>query len=98
MFDLTVHAVPKPTPTKKKKGNHKEKVRKEIKERDGDWCLLCGKPGPGLHLHRVVYASQGGVYEKDNCVLLCADHHQNVHSNKRMWMPKLLEYIEGTYE
>jgi 5-methylcytosine-specific restriction endonuclease McrA len=98
MFDLTVRSVPKPGPTKKRKGGNKEKARKGVKKRDGDWCLLCGKPSPGLHLHRIVYGSQGGAYEKDNCVLLCVNHHGTVHGNKRFWMPKLLEYIEGTYE
>src|SRR5699024_2824555 len=28
-------------------------LRRSISERDkGNWCLLCGRPGPGLHLHR----------------------------------------------
>lgn len=81
----------------KRVGSHvnKKKVREQVIERDGgNWCLLCGKPGPGLHLHRVVYGSQGGKYEVDNCVQLCAIDHERVHSSKKKWMPILLEYLK----
>lgn len=81
----------------KRTGSHvnKSKLRKKVIERDGgDWCLLCGKPGPGLHLHRIVYGSQGGKYELDNCVQLCPEDHDKVHSSKKKWMPYLLKHIE----
>lgn len=79
-------------------GGHinKKKLREKVIERDGgNWCLLCGKPGPGLHLHRIVYGSQGGKYELDNCVQLCPKDHDKVHSSKRKWMPYLLDYVKG---
>lgn len=75
----------------------KEQVREEVKKRDGNWCLLSGKPGPGLHLHRVVYGGMGGgggKYEVWNCVLLSDPMHRLVHSNKRIWMPLLVDYLE----
>lgn len=72
----------------------KKVVRDAVKSRDGDWCWLCGKPGPGLHLHRVVYGSQGGRYEEKNCVQLCGEHHAVVHSDKRKWLPLLLAHLE----
>ena len=81
----------------KRIGSHinKKKLRGQVIKRDGgNWCLLCGKPGPGLHLHRIIYGSQGGKYELDNCVQLCAVCHDKVHSSKKNWMPKLLEHIE----
>lgn len=74
----------------------KEEVRAEVKKRDGNWCLLSGKPGPGLHLHRVVYGSMGGgggKYEVWNCVLLSTQMHTLVHSNKKLWQPLLLEFL-----
>jgi 5-methylcytosine-specific restriction endonuclease McrA len=74
---------------------NKARTRSEVIERDGDWCLYCGRPGPGLHLHRVIYGSQGGKYEASNCVQLCAEDHARVHSSKRTWMPLLLEYLAG---
>lgn len=71
------------------------KIRRLVNERDGgNWCLFCGKPGPGLHLHRVMYGSQGGKYEVNNCMELCAEHHALVHSNKKLWQPKLLDYLQ----
>lgn len=82
----------------KRVGTHvgKKKIREKVIERDGgNWCLFCGKPGPGLHLHRIIYGSQGGRYEVDNCVQLCPEHHQLVHSSKKKWMPKLLEHVEN---
>lgn len=71
----------------------KKKVRLQVIDRDGNWCLFCGKPGPGLHLHRVIYGSQLGKYEALNCIQLCAAHHETAHSDKRHWQPILLEYI-----
>ncbi|ANY71686.1 hypothetical protein BBD41_03300 [Paenibacillus ihbetae] len=112
MNDFGFHPVPKPGKatkerrnkiqtkqrTRKKEGSElsKEQVREEVKRRDGNWCLLSGKPGPGLHLHRVVYSGMGGgngKYEVWNCVLLSNEMHALVHSSKRTWMPMLLEYL-----
>lgn len=84
----------KRTGERAKQNTPKNKVRKEVINRDGDWCLLCGKPPKGLHLHRVVYGSQGGKYEKENCVQLCSDDHALIHSNKRVFQPLLEEYLK----
>lgn len=71
----------------------KARTRKIVAARDGDWCLLCGLPPAGLHLHRVRYGSEGGVYEPSNCVQLCQGDHALVHSNKRLWQPLLLAFL-----
>ncbi|OMF47748.1 HNH endonuclease signature motif containing protein [Paenibacillus sp. FSL E2-0151] len=72
----------------------KEKVRQAVIEREGgNWCVLSGVPGPGLELHRIVYGSQGGKYETDNCILLSADMHRLVHSSKKTWMPILQDHV-----
>lgn len=76
----------------------KAKVRAAVAERDGDWCLLCGRPPRGLHLHRVRYGSEGGRYEVPNCVQLCGLHHDLVHSNKRVWQPMLVRFLAGDPE
>jgi 5-methylcytosine-specific restriction endonuclease McrA len=82
----------------KRVGGHisKAKVRSDVIKRDGHWCMLCGKPGPGLHLHRVIYGSQGGKYQTDNCILFCGEHHDFIHSNKKKWQPLLLEYLTSS--
>lgn len=73
----------------------KKKVRENVRLLDGDWCLFCGKPGPGLHLHRVLYGSEVGKYEVDNCVQLCGIDHDLVHSNKNKWQPFLVQYLQA---
>ena len=77
-------------------GKHiqKKELRNQIIQRDGDWCLICGKPSPGLHMHRIIYGSQGGKYEIDNCVQLCNIHHGEIHDSKKKWLKPLLEYIK----
>lgn len=75
------------------RGN-KRKIKQELIERDGGKeCLICGIPGDGLHMHRVVYGSQGGKYETSNCVQLCGDDHALVHSSKKTWLDPLLRYL-----
>lgn len=72
----------------------KEKVRQAVIEREGgNWCVLSGVPGPGLELHRIVYGSQGGKYETDNCILLSVEMHRLVHSSKKTWMPILQDHV-----
>lgn len=89
------------TPLRKRpkdKEQTKEQVRAEVKKRDGNWCLISGKPGPGLHLHRVEYGGMGGgggKYEVWNCVLLSNEIHTLVHSNKRLYKPLLLQYLDA---
>jgi hypothetical protein len=74
----------------------KEKVRQAVIEREGgNWCVLSGVPGPGLELHRIVYGSQGGKYETDNCILLSAEMHRVVHSSKKTWMPILQDHVKA---
>lgn len=74
--------------------NHRELRQQVIKRDGGDWCLLCGKPGPGLHLHRIVYGSQGGKYVLENCIQLCPKDHDLVHSSKKTWFKPLIDYVK----
>lgn len=76
----------------------RKQVRLDVADRDGNWCLLCGKPPPLLHLHRVRYGSHGGRYEFGNCVQLCNSHHRIVHAHKRLWSPELLAYLASPSE
>ncbi|MCP1134370.1 hypothetical protein NKT34_13780 [Paenibacillus polysaccharolyticus] len=72
----------------------KEKVRQAVIDREGgNWCAISGVPGPGLHLHRIVYGAQQGKYETDNCILLSNEMHELVHSNKRVWQPILQDHV-----
>lgn len=64
-------------------------IYKEIVERE-KWCRLCGGTF-GLHIHHILYRSQGGLTKKENLIRLCDRCHRLVHSNKNYWQPKLLE-------
>lgn len=71
-------------------------VRKRVYKRDKFRCRFCGTD-VGLHLHHVVYRSQGGQHEDANLITLCHECHATVHSDKKKWMPLLLGVIWQTY-
>ena len=49
-------------------------------------CEACGKQGRidggGYDLHHIVYRSQGGTDEVENCILLCRRCHDKAHATK----------------
>lgn len=56
------------------------------------YCVLCGSPNK-LHRHHIRY---GGMYGGrktyiGNIIVLCDRCHRKVHSNKKEWLPKLIE-------
>lgn len=72
-------------------------VRMAVHARDKT-CRMCGS-SRSLHCHHVQYRAQGGPDVEENLVLLCAEHHELVHSDKRVYQPLLqtllrLEYVE----
>lgn len=78
-----------------KNATGKEKLRKGVIERDGDFCVICYSRTEGLHLHRVIHGYDGGKYEVSNCVQLCPEDHEMVHTEKEKWMKVLKEHIEN---
>jgi 5-methylcytosine-specific restriction endonuclease McrA len=54
-------------------------VRRRVKERDGDRCRVCGKPG--FEVHHIEFRSRGGKDDTKNLVLLCKRHHEDVHGH-----------------
>lgn len=59
------------------------------------YCQLCGIPY-NLHRHHIRY---GGLYGGrktyiGNIIVLCENCHAKVHSNKKYWLPKLIELDE----
>lgn len=56
-------------------------------------CALCGKPYPSLHHIRYGYTYGRKTY-MGNVIPLCKQHHDLVHTNKRKYMPMLIEIIE----
>ena len=60
-------------------------------------CAICGKPYP--HLHHIRY---GYIYGRKtymgNVIPLCKQHHDLVHTNKKKYMPMLIEMIDRRLE
>jgi hypothetical protein len=46
-----------------------------------------------LHVHHIVYRSEGGTHAERNLITLCDVHHDLMHSRKWWWQPVLQELI-----
>ena len=57
------------------------------------WCQLCGSTSC-LHRHHIRYGACGRKTYIGNIIVLCEECHRKVHSNKKYWMPKLIELDE----
>ena len=54
------------------------------------YCMLCGNPRT-LHRHHIRYGACGRKTYIGNIIVLCQSCHRKVHSNKKEWVPKLIE-------
>lgn len=68
----------------------------KVMQRDNCRCRLCGT-SLNLQLHHIIYRSEdkSKINDENNLIMLCAEHHRLVHSNKHYWQPKLLEMNKG---
>jgi 5-methylcytosine-specific restriction endonuclease McrA len=84
-----------------RRSSPKEGVSAETAERvfarDAKRCRSCGGVA-WLHLHHIVYRSQGGAHDETNLITLCEDCHLMVHSSKRKWQPLLVEVLRLGYQ
>lgn len=62
-------------------------ARADIIARDAHVCRLCGVYAEVIHVHHLIYRSQGGKNVRENLVSLDWRCHDRVHSNKPLWMP-----------
>lgn len=71
----------------------KEVYNKTLELYDGR-CAICGKTG--VHLHHIRYGGlRGGrLTYLGNVIPLCLEHHRLVHTNKKKYMPILIDMIE----
>lgn len=56
------------------------------------YCALCGSSWR-LHIHHILYRSEGGPTTLWNLIRLCENCHIKVHSNKRIWQPRLQKIL-----
>lgn len=72
----------------------KEIYQKIVEEQP--YCQLCGCTNY-LEIHHIMYRSQLGNNDERNLIRLCGNCHRLVHSDKKKWQPKLLEYQRKRY-
>ena len=60
-------------------------------------CALCGNPYVQMHHVRYGYEYGRKTY-MGNVIPLCKKHHDLVHTNKRKYMPMLIEIIDKRLE
>lgn len=83
----------RPKPRKKKPGVTND-LRSTVLRLDGGCCRFCGVwGGESLHVHHVIYRSQGGPHEQSNLLSLCVGCHSEVHSDKRRFQRLCLGVI-----
>ena len=83
----------KPGKRKKKSNKMPQETYNEVMERDGG-CVLCGSTY-WLECHHIHYGNVKRTHELDNLVVLCKGCHDEVHANKRKYVPLLEEYIKN---
>ena len=74
----------------------KSKVRKGKENCIGDKCVICGF-NIVTHKHHLVPVLKGGLFEKDNLVCLCPNHHEMLHKNL-ISEEEINEYIKNSNE
>ena len=73
-----------------------KKVYEETLQLFNNCCAICGSPYP--QLHHIRYGACGRKTYMGNVIPLCKTHHDLVHTNKKKYMPKLIERINKVME
>lgn len=87
----SVRSSPKRAKMKRKRAKNPmpEGLRDAVIAADGGKCRGCGISN-GLHVHHIMYRSQGGEHRIENLITLCFTCHDVVHSDKGKWQPACL--------
>jgi predicted HNH restriction endonuclease len=62
------------------KQKHNSKNKKGKENCIGDKCIICGFDIV-THKHHLVPVLEGGLFEKENLICLCPNHHEMLHKN-----------------
>lgn len=69
---------------------------RNVLDRDNWQCQACGTGGENrLHVHHVVFRSQGGSDDPSNLVTVCWKCHERIHAGK---LSISLVLLAGTYK
>jgi 5-methylcytosine-specific restriction endonuclease McrA len=84
------------TPKRRAQPSLERRRKMAARERDHGcrYCLVARN----LHVHHIVYRSEGGTHAERNLITLCNVHHDLMHSNKKRFQPVLKELIRLHYE
>lgn len=76
----------------------KSSVKRDVWERDGHCCILCGNPHAAPNAHYIP-RSQGGLGIAENVVTLCFTcHNRYDHTTERKTIREQIRaYLEGQY-
>ena len=78
---------------RKKKPDVPGELRMQVFEDDSFTCRGCGSRYHHLHIHHIIYRSQGGQHEYDNLITLCHRCHDVVHDSPRSVYEPILQEI-----
>jgi len=78
---------------KKKNEDFSFSEKLEIIKLDEYRCRFCGTEY-NLHVHHILYRSEGGSNDIDNLITLCYKHHETVHSDKKRYQPLCLNLVD----
>jgi 5-methylcytosine-specific restriction endonuclease McrA len=93
------YAIPQQRTISNAKNGPSSEKRQYIQQRDGRRCRRCGITARrNLHVHHVIYRSEGGNHEETNLITLCFGCHDRIHSSKRYFQPILLEVLRLHYQ
>lgn len=67
-------------------------LRDAVIASDGGRCRSC-RVSDALHVHHVMYRSQGGKHVASNLITLCHKCHDMVHSDKGKWQRACLALV-----
>jgi 5-methylcytosine-specific restriction endonuclease McrA len=83
-FDIHKISNPKVGRWEYQKGNQKGfyNVKAYVLHRDGYQCQKCKTKKGKLHVHHIVFRSNGGTDVPSNLIVLCADCHKKLHDGK----------------
>lgn len=59
-----------------------DNVKAYVLSRDGHQCYFNSRCSQKLHVHHLIFRSQGGSDAPSNLVTLCEKHHQQIHNGK----------------
>lgn len=77
------------------KKEEKEVYQRTIELYNGQ-CAICGNNQ--INLHHIRYGAVGRKTYMGNVIPLCKKHHDLVHTNKKKYMPILIEMINKKLE